>query len=254
MKAEKGRLLGKVALVTGAGSGIGFAIAKLFADEGAEVAAIAKRPQSLRKWDDVRNVLPIQADITELPDINRMVEQTERELGKLDILCNVTGINDCCYPLDETSDGRWDDVIDLDLKAPFRISRKVIGGMVERGSGVILNVGSLTASRGLHGPSYCAAKAGLIGMTLSIAVAYASKGVRCNAINPGPVSTQIGVNSGGVFHDAGLRAILKILNSMPVRQSCEPEDIAPAALFLCSDECKHINGAIVPVDGGMSAC
>jgi NAD(P)-dependent dehydrogenase (short-subunit alcohol dehydrogenase family) len=250
-----GRLKNKVALITGASSGIGHAMAKLFAVEGAEVIAVSRRPASQDRWGTLRNVYPVQVDITRLDDINRMVDEAASRFGQLDVVCNVAGINDCCYPLDETSDQRWDDVLNVDLKAPFQICRKVIKGMVGRGSGVILNVGSLTAFRGLHGPSYCAAKAGLIGMTLSIAVAYAAKGIRCNVINPGPVSnTQIGENSGDEFHAQGHRMALEILRGMPVRQTCEPEEIASVALFLCSEESKHVNGAVVAVDGGMSAC
>jgi NAD(P)-dependent dehydrogenase (short-subunit alcohol dehydrogenase family) len=250
-----GRLSGKVALITGAGSGIGYAMTKLFAAEGAQVAAVARRRESLDKWIDVKNVFPIQADVTQLGEVDGMIEGVERRFGKLDIVCNVAGITDMCHPLTETTDERWEAVLSLDLTAPFRISRKACYGMIERGGGTILNVSSLTAFRGLHGPSYCAAKAGLIGITLSIAVAYASKGIRCNAINPGPVThTQIGVNSGSDMHAAGHKMALDILHGMPVKQKCEPEDIASVALFLCSDEARHVNGAVIPVDGGMSAC
>lgn len=254
MGSHNGRLKGKVALITGAGNGIGYAMTKLFADQGAQIAAIAHRDESLKKWENVENVVAIRADITRLEDIDRMVDETESRFGRLDIVCNVAGINDLCYPLDETSDERWDNVINLDLKAPFRICRKAIKGMVERGSGVILNVGSYAAVRGNHGPSYTAAKAGLTGLTLSIAVAYASKGIRCNVIHPGAVKTQIGAHSGGEYHPAGLKMLQDIVEKLPVRWVCEPEEIAHTALFLCSDESKHVNGAVVAVDGGMSAC
>jgi NAD(P)-dependent dehydrogenase (short-subunit alcohol dehydrogenase family) len=183
-----------------------------------------------------------------------MVEDAERRFGKLDILCNVAGINDLCYPLDETSDELWDRVVNLDLKAPFQICRKAIKGMVQRGDGVILNIASYAAVRGNHGPSYTAAKHGLVGLTLSIAVAFASKGIRCNAINPGGVKTQIGAHSGGDYHQGGLKMFEDIVEKLPVRWVCEPEEIAPTALFLCCDESKHVNGAVVAVDGGMSAC
>jgi NAD(P)-dependent dehydrogenase (short-subunit alcohol dehydrogenase family) len=255
MGIESGRLTGKAALITGAGSGIGYAMTKLFAEQGAQVAAVALHDESVKKWRNVENVLSIQADITRLEDINRMVDESESRFGKLDILCNVAGINDAGYPLDETSDERWDAVVDLDLKAPFQICRKAIKGMVNRRSGVILNVASYAAVRGNHGPSYSAAKHGLIGLTLSIAVAYAAKGIRCNAINPGAVqNTGIRSASGGDYHAAGLRMFLDIVEKLPVKWMCEPEDIAPTALFLCSDESRHVNGAVVAVDGGMSAC
>ena len=183
-----------------------------------------------------------------------MIDDAESQVGALDIVCNVAGINDLGYPLDATSDERWDSVIDLDLKAPFRICRRVINGMVERRRGVILNIASYAAVRGNHGPSYTAAKHGLVGLTLNIAVAYASKGIRCNAINPGAVHTDIGRHSGGDYHPEGLRMFMDIAGKLPVKWTCDPEEIAPTALFLCSDEAKHVNGAVVAVDGGMSAC
>jgi NAD(P)-dependent dehydrogenase (short-subunit alcohol dehydrogenase family) len=254
VSTANGRLQGKAALITGAGSGIGYAMTKLFVEQGARVAAVSLHEESVRKWQGVANVVPIQADVTKLADIDRMVDEAEKRFGKLDILCNVAGINDLCYPLDETSDERWDNVIDLDLKAPFRVCRKAIVGMVARGSGVILNIGSYAAVRGNHGPSYTAAKAGLTGLSLSIAVAYASKGIRCNVLNPGGVRTQIGAHSGGEYHHEGIRMFRGIVEKLPVNWVGDPQDIAPTALFLCSDESKHVNGAVVAVDGGMSAC
>jgi len=202
----------------------------------------------------MKNVLAIRADITRLTEVNRMIDETEQRFGKLDIVCNVAGINDLCYPLHETSDERWDQVLNLDLKAPFQICRRAVQGMMARGGGVILNVASYAAVRGNHGPSYSAAKHGLIGLTLSIAVAYARKGIRCNAINPGAVNTGIESKSGGDYHREGLQMFLDIAAKLPVKWECEPDEIAPTALFLCSDESRHVNGAIVAVDGGMSAC
>ena len=254
MGTENGRLKGKVALITGAGSGIGCAMTKLFAEQGAQVVAVALHTESLQKWQDVDQVYPVQADVTRLEDVNRMIDDAESRFGRLDILCNVAGINDLCYPLEDTSDERWDSVLDLDLKAPFQICRRAIKGMLARGGGVILNVGSYAALRGNHGPSYTAAKHGLTGLSLSIAVAYANKGIRCNVLNPGGVKTSIGANSGGEYHPVGLRLFLDIVEKFPVKWICEPEEIAPTALFLCSDDAKHVNGAIVAVDGGMSAC
>src|SRR5579872_4921550 len=252
---ERGRLAEKTALITGAGSGIGHAMAKLFAQQGAIVAAVALHDTSMANLRNIENVSPIQADITSLEDIDRMIDQAERRIGRLDIVCNVAGIHDQCYPLDETTDELWDKVMALDLKAPFRICRKVIPSMAERGSGVILNVGSAYASvRGNHGASYTAAKHGIVGLTLSIAVAYASKGIRCNAVSPGSVTTHIGAHSGGHAHPQGTKLVMDLIACFPGKRECDPEDVAQTALFLCSDEAKHVNGTVVSVDGGLSAC
>jgi NAD(P)-dependent dehydrogenase (short-subunit alcohol dehydrogenase family) len=175
-------------------------------------------------------------------------------MGRIDAVCNVAGINDLCYPLLDTTDERWDAVLDLDLKAPFRICRAVVPGMMQRGGGAIVNVGSYAAIRGNHGPSYTAAKAGLTGLSRSIAVAYAKHGIRCNVLDPGGVRTEIGTHSGGEYHPQGIAMFSDIVTGFPVPWICDPEDIAPTALFLCSDDARHVNGAVVAVDGGMSAC
>jgi NAD(P)-dependent dehydrogenase (short-subunit alcohol dehydrogenase family) len=255
MSAENGRLKGKAALITGAGSGIGYAVAKLFAEQGAQVAAIARRDEHLEKLQNLTKVLPIRADINRLDDIEHMVGEAESRFGKLDIVCNIAGIHDRLFPLHETSDELWDLIVDTNLKAPFRICRRVIGGMMERGSGVILNYGSIASVRGLHGPSYNAAKAGLIGLTTSIAVRYAAHGIRCNLIQSGGVrNTDMGKTVGSPNHPEGFQMFKDIVGKYPLDWTCDVQDAALPVLFLCSDESKHINGAIIPIDGGMSAC
>lgn len=249
-----GRLEGKVALVTGAGHGMGEAITRLFAAEGAQVVAADFDKQLLKQWENAANVHPVHADVTRLEDIRTMVDAAEKGLGHLDIVCNVAGINDLCYPLEDTTDEMWDAVVGLDLKAPFRICREATKGMVERGYGVILNIGSYAGLRGNHGPSYTAAKAGIIGLTRSLAVALTSKGVRANVINPGGINTGIGFRTGGTYHAEGIGMLTKIIGGFPIKQMGEPEDIAHAALFLCSDDAKFINGAVLSVDDGMACC
>ena len=214
-----GRLAGKTALITGAGNGMGYAMAVLFAQQGARVAAASLHAENLQKVRRIRNIHPIQADITRLADVERVFDEAQRTFGRLDIVCNVAGIHDQCYPLHETSDELWDQVLELDLKAPFRICRKALCGMIQQGSGVILNIGSAYAAiRGNHGASYTTAKHGIVGLTLSIAVAYANKGIRCNLIHPGSVTTQISKHSGGNYHPEGAKLVFDLLATFPGRR------------------------------------
>jgi NAD(P)-dependent dehydrogenase (short-subunit alcohol dehydrogenase family) len=251
-----GRLQGKVALITGAGSGIGYATTELFAREGGQVAGVVRRDEYVEKLSKLDNVLPVKADVTSLEDVDRMFAETEAEFGRVDIVCNIAGIHDMLNPLEDTSDELWDRIMETDLKAPFRICRRAIGGMVERGGGVILNFGSVASLRGWHGPSYNAAKAGLIGMTVSIAAQYGGKGIRCNVINSGGVRTEITEKSGhgADLHEEAAKVFFQRVSALPLDYVCDPEDTAPTILFLCSDDARHVNGAILNVDGGMSAC
>ncbi len=248
-----GRLAGKVALITGAGSGMGFAMTKLFAQQGARIAAIARSDSALATLAAIDNVEPIRADVTVRADIDRMFDTAESKLGPVDIVCNAAGIHDGLHPLHATDDELWDKLINTDLRAPFQICRRAIDSMVERKSGAILNISSIAAYLGLHGPSYGAAKAGMIGMSKSIAVRYFEHGVRCNVICPGSTRTEISNKSGELFHD-GRQFIKEVAGRDLQRWAGNAQDIAETALFLCSDEARHVNGVVLPVDGGMSSC
>ncbi len=247
------RLEGKVVIITGAGNGMGYETTKLFQKEGSSIIAVDYREEDLKKWDGFDNILPILADITKLDDIEKIILAAKTNFGRLDAICNIAGINDLNYPLEATDDERWDRVHDIDLKAPFRICRSAIPVMLKNGGGSIVNIGSYAAVRGNHGPSYTAAKAGLIGLSKSIAVEYGKAGIRCNVINPGGTRTNIGEHSGGEYHPSGQK-LSKIVASLPVDWFMMPEDIAKVCLFLCSDDAKRINGAVIAVDGGMACC
>ena len=247
------RLKDKVAIITGAGNGMGYATTKLFLEEGAKVIAVDMREADLAQWEGVEGVTPVLADLTSLEDIEKMVGEAESRFGRIDAICNIAGINDLNYPLEDTDDERWDRVHDIDLKAPFRICRRAIPTMIKNGGGAIVNIGSYAALRGNHGPSYTAAKAGVVGLTKSIAFAHGKEGIRCNIINPGGTRTNIGEHSGGDYHPAGAK-LSKIIQAMPVNWFMDAEDIAKACLFLCSDDAARINGAVLDVDGGMATC
>ncbi len=125
--------------------------------------------------------------------------------------------------------------------------------MVQNGGGAIINIGSYAALRGNHGPSYTAAKAGVEGLTKSIAFAYGKQGIRANIIHPGGTMTNIGAHSGGSYHEAQGK-LSAIIQAMPVDWMMKPEDIADTCLFLASDDARRINGAVISVDGGMCVC
>ena len=248
-----GKLDGKVAIITGAGNGMGASTTQLFVEEGAKVVAVDIMAGSLDKYLSNENILPIYANLLVNEDIEKIVSSTIEKFGKVDILCNIAGINDLCKTMQETDERLWDRVVDIDLKAPYMLSKRVVEEMEKNSDGVILNIGSYAAVRGNHGPSYTAAKHGVVGLTMSMAVGLIQKGIRTNCINPGPVNTNIGANSGGDYSADGFN-IIGYTSSMPTTKYIEPVEIAKAALFLCCDDSKFINGAILPVDNGQSCC
>ena len=248
------RLLGKTAIITGAGNGMGQASTKLFAEEGARVLAVDISAKDLAQWKNTDNVFPVLADITKAEEIERIGDIVENDFGKLDALCNIAGMNDLSYPLEETDDERWERILSLDLTAPFRLCRRLIPLMVKSGGGSVVNIGSYAALRGNHGPSYTAAKAGLAGLTRSIAFGYGNQGIRCNIVHPGGMKTNIGEHSGGSYHPIGGARLSKIVKAMPFICRGDPIEIAFICLFLCSDESKLINGAEISVDAGMCTC
>ena len=246
------QLKDKVIIVTGISSGMGKATAEKFAAEGAFVVGTVRKETDAQMWSGHERVLPVLADIKEQADIKALIAVVKEKYGRLDGLCNIAGINDLCYPLLETDDARWDDVLDTDLKAPFRIMREAIPLMIESGGGSIINIGSYAALRGNHGPSYTAAKAGLEGLTKSVAFEFAKHQIRCNIIHPGGCATRL--TMGGHQYHAAMQSMSAIMQAMPVNSFGKPEDIANVCAFLCSDEAKWINGAVISVDGGMSVC
>ncbi|SYW19606.1 SDR family NAD(P)-dependent oxidoreductase [Oenococcus oeni] len=248
------QLEGKIAIVTGAASGMGKSITELFTREGAKVIAADRDNKVSEIWDSDQNAIPIIADITDSKDINRIVETAKEKFGGLDAVLNVAGINDLNYPLLDTDDERWNKVMDIDLKAPFRLIRRALPIMIENGGGSIVNIGSYAALRGNHGPSYTAAKAGLVGLTRSIAFTYGRSGIRCNIVHPGGVDTNISDNSGTNYHSEGQKSLSAIIQAMPVKYFAKPTEIANICLFLCSDKATWVNGAAISVDGGMSTC
>jgi NAD(P)-dependent dehydrogenase (short-subunit alcohol dehydrogenase family) len=252
-----GKLAQKVALVTGAGSGIGEAIATRFAAEGARVAVADFDPEGgERTVRTVRDAggdaffLPV--DVSRAADAERMVRETVGRYGRLDVLCNNAGIGVAavCH---ETSEADWDRTMAVDLKGVFLGCKYAIPQMLAQGGGVICNTSSVAGQVGvLNRAAYCAAKAGVLGLTKSIAVDYAERGIRCNALLPGTVdSPWIGKILAQQADPVAQRRLME--SRQPVGRMGRPEEIAAAALYLCADDAAFVTGSGLVIDGGLTA-
>jgi NAD(P)-dependent dehydrogenase (short-subunit alcohol dehydrogenase family) len=248
------RLQNKVALITGGGTGIGEATAKLFAQEGALVAITGRRKEVLGKVvTDIRQrggqALALPGSVTHEPDVQEAIGSTVRTFGRVDVLVNNAGNLFYTGPLHETTDGIWNETLDIFLSGVFRFSRAAIPQMLKQGSGNILNIstiGGLKAISGFEAHAYQAAKAGVIMLTKTIAAHYAKRGIRCNCICPAVVETPAASSWLG---DPTSRMWLENLH--PIGRVGQPEEIAQATLYFASDESSWTTGSILTVDGGV---
>lgn len=252
------QLQGKVAVITGAASGMGLAMATRFAAEGASVvagdwngerlnAAVAKIQESGGK------IVGAQGNIADQATAESLIDLAISTYGRLDVLCNNAGVMDYMQGVGELSDDIWRRVLSINLDGPMFTSRKAIQYMLEHGGGSIVNIASTAAIHGgAAGAAYTASKHALVGLTRNTAWMYATKGIRCNAICPGATKTNIGETMPRERMDpAGSQRAQTFAALAPAY--LDPEDIAAMALFLASDESRHINGAIIPADGGWAA-
>ena len=250
------KLKGKVAVVTGASSGMGRAIALLFAKEGASVVAVARRKERLEELvaqakQEGGTILAFQGDVLKKSDMESMIDTAVKTFGRLDILVNNAGIMDDMMPVAELSDELWERVIEVNLRGPFYSCRKAVNQMLVQSSGNIINVASVGGLYGSRaGTAYTSSKFGLIGMTKNIAFMYANKGIRCNAICPGGVETEIGVGMSNPSPFGMERAISGAVNNP---RTGSAEEIAAIALFLASDDSSFVNGVTLTADGGWTA-
>jgi NAD(P)-dependent dehydrogenase (short-subunit alcohol dehydrogenase family) len=257
------QLTGETAIVTGGGRGIGRAIARRLASEGASVLVAARTAVQVEQVaqeivDAGGRAAWLAADVAGEADCTRIVAAAESNLGPVSILVNNAGDYGPVKPVDEISPAEWDYVIAVHLRGAFLLTRLVLPGMYARGAGAILNISSLSAkSAFMWGSPYAAAKAGMLGLTRVTAAESARKGVRVNAICPGPVTeTQMSKELGeklalrmGVSADEELKGFLE--NVLQGRGQTADE-IAAAALFLVSDQASAITGQSLNVDGGMA--
>ena len=247
-----GKLTGKVALITGAASGIGEAMARLFAQEGARVVVSDVDEEAATAVAAQIGGLVARADVSRDAEVRAMIELAMERCGQLDVLCNNAGIGVAavCH---ETSEEDWDRVMAVDLKGVFLGCKYAIPHMLARGGGVICNTSSAAGQVGVpNRAAYCAAKAGVLGLTKSIAIDYAERGIRCNALLPGTVdSPWIGKI---IAQQADPDAQRKLMEArQPIGRMGRPEEIALAALYLCSDDSRFVTGTGLVIDGGFSA-
>jgi NAD(P)-dependent dehydrogenase (short-subunit alcohol dehydrogenase family) len=252
------RFENQVAVVTGAASGIGRALVRQLAAEGAAVVAVDIVEEALQQ---VVTELQAQggkatgcaANIAADDDVQRMIETATSTYGRLDILCNNAGIMDLMTPAADVPLALWDRVLAVNLTGPFLACRRAIPLMLQQGGGSIVNTASEAGLRGgAAGTPYTVSKHGVVGLTKSIAFHYGDQGIRCNAVCPGSVETAIGIG-GGAPHEAGLAKVMALLPHTPAARIAKPEQIASVITFLASNQASNINGAILPADFGWSA-
>jgi len=254
-----------VALVFGAGScgpgwGNGKAAAVAYAREGAAVAAVDLELERARDTakiiaEEAGRCIAIAADVTSLADVERAVTRTLDAFDRIDILHNNVGIGEIIDPI-SLSETEWDRTIDTNLKSIFLTCKQVLPVMLEQKRGVIINVSSVGSIRAAPYPlaAYNASKAGLNQFTRTVAVAYAAKGIRANAILPGFMNTPLLLEQKTMIdHFGGVEEMMRARDAMsPTGKQGDAWDIANAAVFLASDEAMYINGVLLPVDGGLS--
>ena len=244
-------LTGRVAIVTGANTGIGQGIAVALAQAGADVALVgrssADETAELVRAAGQRAIL-VEADLSTIAPVQAVVEQTLDELGGLDILVNNAGIIRRADAVD-FSEADWDAVIDTNLKSVFFLSQAAGRHMIARGRGKIVNIASMLSFQGgIRVPSYTASKSGVAGLTKLLACEWAAKGINVNAIAPGYIATS---NTAALQADETRNR--QILERIPAGRWGEPSDLGGAAVFLASAASDYVNGHILAVDGGWLA-
>lgn len=250
-----GKLEGKVALVTGAGSGIGRASAELFATEGAQVVVVDVNADSARATTATiaaagGEALAVPTDVADDASVRAMAAAATERFGRVDVLMSNAGILDSYEPAAETRDETWNRVLGVNLNGMFFTARALIPGMLENGGGAIVNVASTAGLNGGNGgAAYTTSKHAVIGFTRQLCFDYARKGIRCNVICPGAVESGM---TKEIFA-AESAEVMKAVNSAPIGRWAQPEELAAAALFLASDDASFVNGAVSVVDGGFDS-
>ena len=245
---------GKVALVTGAASGMGLATAQAFAAAGAAVLLAdfredAVKTSALKLAESGHKAIALRCDVSDDSEVAAMVDRAVAEFGRLDAAFNNAGVMARIAPTAESTREEWDRVIGINLRGVWSCMKHELGHMERQGSGAIVNnasVGALTGNPGIS--SYIASKHGVVGLTRTAALEYIQRGNRVNAVNPGLIDTQIArdVVSGNE------QAYADIAKNVPIGRAGTPEEIASVVLWLCSPGASYVVGHAVTVDGGMT--
>ena len=250
-----GRLDNKVAIITGAGSGMGRIAAIMFAKEGAKVVVADVNKETGEETvkmvkETGGDVKFIATDMKKAASVKDMVEETVKAFGKVNVLYNNAALGEPAAADTTTlTEENWDLILSVDLKGAWLAMKYAIPEMLKAGGGSIVNTTSQAATRGNAGlPSYTAAKGGLLSLSRCTAVEFADKNIRVNCISPGYVKTPMLMG----FLEAFPEMVKKVIDGTPQRRIAEPEEIASVALFLASDESSHITAAEIPIDGGIA--
>lgn len=247
------KLDGKAVIVTGAASGMGKAIAELFAAEGAVVLMTDINEEELKAAADAieGRTAFLKLDMANAEDVEAMIDEAVSQFGTLDILVNNAGIMDGFEPVGDIPDDKWEKLFAVNTTGVMKAMRKATGVFLEKGSGNIINIASTGGFSGAHaGAAYAATKHAVIGLTKNTGFMYAQKGIRCNAIAPGAVQTNIGRSMTNI-NEFGMERCGMTHGLSP--RAGEPSEIAAAALFLASDDSSFVNGEVLTVDGGWTA-
>lgn len=251
------RLKDKVCLITGAGSGMGRTACLLFSREGAQILAAdvnskaGEETRELVRKQGGKCVF-VQADVSKEADCERMVQEAVKSFGKLDVLYNNAGIfPEKDHSVTDTPESVWDQVLDVNLKGIAFVCKYGIPELIKNGGGSVINIASFVAFVGCSVPqdAYTSSKGGVIALTKSLAVQYGPKGIRSNAICPGPIETPLLMD--WLLKEPAEKA--KRLNRIPMGRFGKPEDVVALALYLASEESSWTNGAVIAVDGGITS-